>query len=50
MKILVTGHEGFIGSHVSEHLRSLGYEVDGISFPDDIKDWIDFVYSIQMTF
>ena len=39
MKILVTGHDGFIGSHVSEHLKSLGYEVDGLSFPDDIKDF-----------
>jgi len=39
MKILVTGHEGFIGSHVSEHLRSLGYTVEGLSFPDDIGDF-----------
>ena len=39
MKILVTGHEGFIGSHVSEHLRSLGYEVEGLSFPDDINNF-----------
>ena len=39
MKILVTGHEGFIGSHVSEHLRSLGYEVEGLSFPDDIGNF-----------
>ena len=40
MKILVTGHEGFIGSHVSEHLRSLGYTVEGLSFPDDISNFI----------
>ena len=39
MKILVTGHEGFIGSHVSEHLRSLGYSVEGLSFPDDIGNF-----------
>ena len=39
MKILVTGHEGFIGSHVSEHLKSLGYEVEGLSFPDDIENF-----------
>ena len=39
MKILVTGHEGFIGSHVSEHLRSLGYTVEGLSFPDDIGNF-----------
>ena len=39
MKILVTGHDGFIGSHVSEHLRSLGYTVEGLSFPDDIGNF-----------
>ena len=39
MKILVTGHDGFIGSHVSEHLRSLGYEVEGLSFPDDLGNF-----------
>ena len=39
MKILVTGHEGFIGNHVSEHLRSLGYTVEGLSFPDDISNF-----------
>ena len=39
MKILVTGHEGFIGSHVSEHLTSLGYTVEGLSFPDDIGNF-----------
>ena len=39
MKILITGHDGFIGSHVSEHLRSLGYTVEGLSFPDDIGNF-----------
>lgn len=30
MKILITGIAGFIGSHVAEHLHSLGHEVVGI--------------------
>lgn len=30
MKILVTGAVGFIGSHTSERLKSLGHEVIGI--------------------
>ncbi len=40
MKILITGHEGFIGSNVSEHLKGLGYTVDGLSFPDDTADFV----------
>ena len=39
MKILVTGHKGFIGSHVYEHLTQIGYEVDGLDRPDDIGDF-----------
>ena len=41
-KILVTGHKGFIGSYVFNHLRhdaGYGYLVDGIDFPDDIGDF-----------
>ena len=38
MKILVTGCAGFIGSHVSEKLLQLGYEVIGI---DNINDYYD---------
>ena len=33
MKALVTGHLGFIGSHVYEHLLSHGHEVDGYDIP-----------------
>ncbi len=36
MKILVTGAAGFIGSHLSEHLISLGHQVCGI---DCISDY-----------
>ena len=38
MKILVTGCAGFIGSHVSEKLLQLGYEVIGI---DNINSYYD---------
>jgi len=38
MKILVTGCAGFIGSHVSEKLLQLGYEVVGI---DNINSYYD---------
>ena len=27
MRILLTGHKGFIGSHVYEHLTRIGYDV-----------------------
>ena len=39
MKILVTGHRGFIGSHVYEHLTELGLDVDGYDIPYDIGDF-----------
>ena len=41
MKILLTGHKGFIGSHVYEHLTRIGYDVDGLDRPDDIGDFAD---------
>jgi len=43
MKILVTGHKGFIGSHVFNDLRheqGYGYLVDGLDRPEDIGDWV----------
>ena len=43
MNILITGHKGFIGSHVFEHLKSEGHEVRGLDKPDDIKDFIRFL-------
>jgi len=39
MKILVTGHRGFIGSYVFNHLKTIGHQVSGIDFPDDIVDF-----------
>ena len=37
MKILVTGHKGFIGSYLFNHLKKVGHEVDGIDFPDAVS-------------
>ena len=42
MNILVTGHKGFIGSHVFKHLQEEGHEVRGLDKPDDIRDFIRF--------
>ena len=39
MKALVTGHHGFIGSNVYEHLLSHGHEVDGYDRPFDLGDF-----------
>ncbi len=42
MRILVTGHKGFIGSHVFNSLQyeqGYGYLVEGMDFPDDIVDF-----------
>ena len=47
MKILVTGHKGFIGSHVYEHFTNLGFEVDGYDRPDDLGDFkTDKIYDV----
>ena len=47
MKILVTGHKGFIGSHVYEHLTQIGYDLDGLDSPDEIGDFkTDKMYSV----
>ena len=43
MKILVTGHKGFIGSRLFHDLRyeqGYGYGVEGLDSPDDIGDWV----------
>jgi dTDP-glucose 4,6-dehydratase/UDP-glucose 4-epimerase len=39
MKILITGHRGFIGSHAYEYFLNLGHEVDGYDIPHDIGDF-----------
>lgn len=42
MKILVTGHKGYIGSHLYSNLTRLGYDVHGI----DLKDGKDILYCL----
>ena len=39
MKILVTGHLGFIGSHVYEYFTSQGHYVEGYDIPFDLGDF-----------
>ena len=39
MNVLVTGHLGFIGSHVYQYLTELGFNVDGYDIPYDIGDF-----------
>tara|TARA_B100001564_G_scaffold101994_1_gene83951 strand:+ start:666 stop:1409 length:744 start_codon:yes stop_codon:yes gene_type:complete len=40
MRVLVTGHKGFIGSYVFDFLRSKFEDslIEGVDFPDDIMD------------
>ena len=40
MKVLVTGHRGFIGRYVFADWRNTeGYDVHGIDYPDDVGDF-----------
>ncbi len=41
-KILVTGHQGYIGGHIYKKLNELGYEVTGI----DLKNGEDIFYCL----
>ena len=38
-KVLVTGAEGFIGSHLTEALLSAGYQVRALSYYNSFNDW-----------
>jgi len=42
MKVLVTGHKGYIGSHIFSELQRLGHNVRGI----DIKDGEDILHCL----
>ena len=42
MKILVTGHKGYIGSHLFSSLKNSGYDTHGI----DLKDSEDIMYCL----
>ena len=50
MKILITGHKGFIGSYLWNHIEKAGVtgvELDGIDFRDDIGDFkTDKIYDV----
>ena len=40
MKVLVTGHRGFIGRYVfADWRRGYGFYVNGIDHPDDVGDF-----------
>ena len=38
-KILVTGADGFIGSHLDEHLLSSGYDVRAFVYYNSFGSW-----------
>ena len=40
LKVLVTGHKGFIGKHVFDFLSDI-FDVDGLDRPDDIENFVD---------
>ena len=46
MKILVTGHKGFIGSHMAQYLLHKGHEVEGYDWVENVVpaveqyDWV----------
>lgn len=45
MKILLTGHKGFIGTQVFEFFKSHGYNIDGIDIGDPIPQGkYDFIF------
>ena len=47
MKILLTGHKGFIGSYVYSYLKNVEFDVDGFDRPDELKDFkTDKIYDI----
>ena len=43
MKILITGHEGFIGKHLGGYLVSKGHEVEGYEYVPTIDPLHDRV-------
>ena len=47
MKILVTGHKGFIGGHIYNYLKANNYEVYGYDIGDELLD-LKYDYIIHM--
>lgn len=37
MRVLITGHRGFVGSYVYTHLLKRGFDVSGCDWPDDLR-------------
>ncbi len=50
MRILITGDMGFIGTHLSKHLVSLGYEVFGMDIKKGTQDDIRLVENVRAVF
>ena len=45
MKILLTGHKGFIGTQVFKYFKSEGYDIDGVDIGDPIPQGkYDFIF------
>ena len=40
MKILVTGHKGFIGGHIYNYLKSNNYDVYGYDLGDELNPFL----------
>ena len=55
MKILLTGHKGFIGSHLLQSLEADGHEVDTFDWDDGNmpsvieQDWVVHIGGISST-
>ncbi len=55
MKILVTGHKGFIGSHMAQYLVHKGHEVEGFDYVENVVpavnqyDWVIHLGAISDT-
>ena len=41
MKILVTGHKGFIGSHIANYMLHKGHEVEGFEYVENVVPAVD---------
>lgn len=55
MRILVTGHEGFIGGHIHQTFQAKGMQVDGYEYQEDVfpevkdYDWVVHCGAISST-
>ena len=46
MKILVTGNEGFVGSHIQASLEAAGHKIIGLEAKGSFREWYDEMRSI----